>query len=303
MLQELVFQPVVDGATSANLYKTGEAVFSMPMSPQILPALRQKDVHFLPDFGIWFLAMNTTKAPFHDVRVRYALNMATDKRRIVSFIGDGRMPLAGLVPALKGYRQPVSLPVQVDGITFDALSYNPEVARALLAKAGLEGKFSMEYLFPNLPDARPVAEIVQHQWRANLGIELRLVYQDTQTWIQTVNNVAYNGVAAWGEVNGLEDPTWFLDMFTSTTAASGTGWSDRKYDGQLASAKTEIEPAVRLRKLSDCEDLLLQSMPCVPLYTDVWVYLCKPFVSGFGRNPFQSGALQHARIDTHWRQT
>ena len=303
-LQEVVFQPVVDGATSANLYKTGAAAFSMPMSPHVLPGLRRKkDAHFHPNFGIWFLAVDTRKAPFNDVRVRYALNLATDKRTIADFLGDGRMPLAGLVPRLKDYQQPVSLPVRVDSVTFDALSFNPDAARSLLAKAGYEGKFSFEYLFPNLPDARPVAEIVQHQWRVNLGVDVHLVYQDAQTWSQTVYNVAYNGVAVFAELNGLEDPTWFLDMFTSTTAASGTGWSDHEYDGQLANAKAELDPGVRLCKLSDCEALLLRSMPCVPLYTDVWVYLCKPFVSGFGRNPFQSGAFRHAWIDTHWRPT
>ena len=51
---------------------------------------------------------------------------------------------------------------------------------------------------------------------------MRLVRQETQTWGQAVYNVAYKGIAAWGEVGGFQDPTWFLDIFKSPTA-SGSG--------------------------------------------------------------------------------
>jgi ABC-type transport system substrate-binding protein len=59
-----------------------------------------RDVRRCPNFGAHFPVMNTRKAPYSDVRVRYALNMATDKHAIAAFFGDGRTPLKGVVPPL-----------------------------------------------------------------------------------------------------------------------------------------------------------------------------------------------------------
>jgi ABC-type oligopeptide transport system substrate-binding subunit len=98
----------------------------------------------------------------------------------------------------------------------------------------------------------------------------------------------------------LEDPTWFLDIFRSPTA-SGTGWSDPQYKNLLTTAKTTIDPAARMRKLEECERVLLLSMPCLPLYSDAWVYLCKPFVKGLVGNPFHGRMFNDAWIDTNWR--
>jgi oligopeptide transport system substrate-binding protein len=189
----------------------------------------------------------------------------------------------------------------MDGACFDVLSYNPAAARALLAKAGYGSGFSVEYLFPTMSEFRPVAEILQHQWRKNLGIELRLVCQEVQTWNQTVFGISFNGIAAWAELYALEDPTSFLDMFTSMTSASGTGWSDPQYDALLTAAKAIADPAARMRKLAECERFLLRAMPCMPLYSDVSVFLCKPFVKGLVGDPFHGRMFNDTWIDTHWR--
>ena len=301
-LDEIIFVPVTDGSTSANLYRSGEAAFTMPMIPELVAGRhRKKDVCTYADFGAHFPAMNTRKPPFDDVRVRYAFNMAIDKDAIASFFGDGRTPLKGIVPPLKGYAPPTTLPVAIDGTLFDVLSYNPEAARALLANAGYARGLSAEYLFPTMSEFRTAAEILQQQWRQNLGVELRLVCQEVQTWTQEVSNVAYNGIAAWGETDVLEDPTSFLDMFTSMTKASGTGWSDSQYDALLADSKAIADPTARMRKLADCERFLLRAMPCMPLYSDVHVYLCKPYVKGLVGDPFHGRMFNDTWIDTNWR--
>jgi ABC-type transport system substrate-binding protein len=86
--------------------------------------------------------------------------MATDKHAIAAFFGDGRTPLKGVVPPLDGYEHAKSLPVVMDGTTYDVLSYNPEASRSLLIKAGYGPGIKFEYLYPAMPEFKPVAEIV-----------------------------------------------------------------------------------------------------------------------------------------------
>ena len=81
-----------------------KAALCMPMSPHLMAGISgMRDVRKCPNFGAHFPVMNTRKPPFNDVRVRYALNMATDKHAIAAFFGDGRTPLKGVVPPLDGY--------------------------------------------------------------------------------------------------------------------------------------------------------------------------------------------------------
>src|SRR5262249_21130362 len=154
------------------------------------------------------------------VRVRYAFNMAIDKRAIAAFLGEGRTALNGVVPPMRGYTAPKTLPIAIDGIEADVLSFNPEAARALLERAG-HRNLTIQYLFPNMAEFDLVAQILQQQWRNHLGVQVRLVRQEEQTWGQAVSNLAYQGIAAWGEIGGVPDPTWFLDIFRNPNA-SGT---------------------------------------------------------------------------------
>ena len=145
-----------------------------------------------------------------------------------------------------------------------------------------------------------VAEILQNQWKRNLSADVRIVYQDEPTWIQSVERVDYSGITLWGEQGGLEDPTWFLNYFQGTPNASGTGWGNAGYDALLATANAVVDPVARMSKLAECESYLLRAMPCLPLCNYVWTYLAKPFVKGFS-NPFYGRVFHDAWIDTNWR--
>ena len=303
-LDELVFFTVIDGTANVNLYRTADAALIQTYIPSLMPTLsRKRDFRSYPACGAIFQVINTTKPPLDDIHVRYALNMGTDKRAIADFMGVGRTQARNLVPPINGYRAPSSLPVTIDGVSCDVLAFNPQAARELLAKAIGTRPLRLELLNPNLPEAKLVAQIFKHQWRETLGIELTLVTEEVQTWIQSVFSKSYRSIAGWADYAGHLDPSWFLDSYTSESSAKWTGWTDRKYDAMLVEAAATTDRAARLRRLSECERYLLRSMPIVPLYADVWVYMQKPFVRGLGANPMDRQQFKYAWIDTKWRPT
>ena len=111
----------------------------------------------------------------------------------------------------------------------------------------------------------------------------------------------YRGMAAWADIGLYPDPAYFLDQFLTSSSANVTGWTDSRYDAAMAEAKSYTEPAVRLRKLADCERMLLRAMPVIPLYFDAWQQLRKPYVRGIEGNSIDAIAFQRAWIDTNWR--
>jgi len=94
-----------------------------------------------------FLMFNTLKKPFSDKRVRQAIFYAIDVEKLIKDkLGNHAQPLTGFLPK--------SHPSYHHAAT--VYTYNPELAKALLARAGLE-----EFAFTLLVNNNWVAELAQ----------------------------------------------------------------------------------------------------------------------------------------------
>jgi hypothetical protein len=60
---------------------------------------------------------------------------------------------------------------------------------------------------------------------------------------------------------------------------------------------------VRIVVPTGIEELLMRSMPIIPLYCDSYSYLQEPFVRGLEMNPGNMPLLKYAWIDTNRRQS
>ena len=157
----------------------------------------------------------------------------------------------------------------------------------------------LEYLFPQLPHSQAIAEILQQQWRRNLGIAVKLVRQDFKTWNDKVITRDFDLTESGGGGDYL-DPNFFLELFQTGAIASGS-WSDPGYDTMLAEANATADPALRMRRLAACETHLLRAMPIMPLLFYGFAYLQKPYVHGLDANPLDNHPFKYAWIDTNWR--
>ena len=125
-------------------------------------------------FNIGYLALNTSKPPFDDVRVRRAVNMAIDKAAIIEAVYQG----AGVVA-----KNPIppTLPAYNDDI--EDYPYDPAAAQKLMIEAGLAEGFDTDLWYipvsrPYNPNGKRVAELIQYDL-AKIGIRANLV---TDEW-------------------------------------------------------------------------------------------------------------------------
>src|SRR5581483_404289 len=179
-----------DGATVVNLFRSGlaDSMDGRVLPLQLAPALENTaELHVSPACACHNWRINTTRAPLDNLLLRYALNMATDKMATARFLGGRQQFALGRVPPLYGYRSLQRLEVEINGSPCDVLAYNPRAARQLWAAAA-----STEAVLP-LPvhhfarvDSHHLAAILQKQWQENLGLETRLVPQETAAYIQTI---------------------------------------------------------------------------------------------------------------------
>src|SRR5262245_12737897 len=285
-LEELTFLPVVDGTTVMNLYKAGNAAVTpgLGLSPLFTPLLsRKQDYHSAPAFGTGFHCISTRRAPFDNILLRYALNMATDKKSVTDFYGPGYLPARSLIAPLPQYSQPHSLSINVDGRVYDVLSFDVEGARSLLAKAGFPGgvghdgaKLMVPYHFGILPDTLVKAQIVQQQWRNNLNIEVKFFAREFNVHLRMVLEADYRGLAEHAVFPLYLDPNGFLEQFPSGTSRNPSGWSDFGYASELEAANAILSRTERLKRLAACERRLLEAMPFLPFFHSAFGFLCKP---------------------------
>ena len=106
-------------------------------APFLTAALNGKrDYYTHPMFGIKFYTFNVTKPPFDNVLLRYAFNMAVDKRALAKWMGNDRKVARSFVPPLATYQPLNSLPISINGKKYDVLAFDPARRRDLLSAGG-----------------------------------------------------------------------------------------------------------------------------------------------------------------------
>jgi oligopeptide transport system substrate-binding protein len=300
-VEEIHFAPA-DGAMVLNLFEAGlaDSMDGRVLPLQLAPRLSGRSgLHILPACANHNWRFSANRAPLDNVVLRYALNMATDKEATVRFLGSGQHAAKVRVPPLAGYRSPDSVAVKLNDRSCDVLAYDPRTARELWAREYRpDSNKPLQIHFFARQDSLLLAEILQQQWRANLGLETVLLPRDVPSFIQTILTEGdFTGVAEDSYMANYADPFDLLSLYLSGYAS----WSDPEYDRMLAAATSVSDPAVRMNQLSACEQRLLRGMPFIPLYFDNWVYLERPEVHGLRLNLLGVPCFKYAWIDQKQR--
>jgi len=167
-VKTLIMRSVPEATTRAVMLKTGEADIAYALDGPDAEAI-QKDARLklvaskhASIFWIEFPEQWNAKSPWHDKRLRLAVNLALDRKRINEAACLGFCPPAGvIVPRVMEFALPVEPP-----------PYDPKQAKQLLAEAGYPGGLDAGE-FAAIPGFPTVAEAVVNDLNA-VGIRLRM---------------------------------------------------------------------------------------------------------------------------------
>ena len=110
-----------------------------------------------------YITLNTQMAPFDNLKVRQAVNMAVNKDRIIRIINGRAVPAnQPLPPLMPGYDK-----------DYEGFKFDPDAAKALLAEAGLADGFITELYVANTDPQPRIAQAIQ-QDLANIGIKAEI---------------------------------------------------------------------------------------------------------------------------------
>jgi peptide/nickel transport system substrate-binding protein len=180
-LDKVTFRFISDPSAQLAALRAGDVdVIAYDLAPENAPAL-EKDARFKVQKGNTttdvILAMNHSKKPFGDLKVRQAITLAIDRKAVI------QGAVAGYGTPIGGHMDPTN-PYYVD--LSGLYPYNPEKAKQLLAEAGYANGFDAVLKLPEpYAYARRSGEIIADQL-SKVGIKLTLEVIPMGQWIDRV---------------------------------------------------------------------------------------------------------------------
>jgi oligopeptide transport system substrate-binding protein len=286
---KIIDQIYADDPLSAYLqYDDKQIDWLAEVSGELAAELKKQgrtDLRVFPGFGTYFYSINCQSAfadgspnPLSDVRVRLALALSIDKQPIVDTVTRMGEPVADTyIPRdiFPDYPSPT-------GQRFDLVQ-----ARKLLADAGYpdgKGFPPLTILINSEGQHGQIAQIVQRQWKLNLGLNFSLDSVELKILGQRLHSKDY-AIARASWIGDYDDPSTFTDKYLSGSDNNDSGWLSPRYDGFCHDAAYEKDPARRLKLLSQAEALLLDEAPIIPVYDYVNTYMFRDNVKGIALNP------------------
>ncbi len=165
-VEAVTIRSVPENGARFAMLQAGEIQFA-PNFPTELVVPAEKNPALVvtkePSIVGWYVAINTMKKPFDDVRVRRALNYAVDKQAYCKIVYSGYCtPLDSPAPKLLGFH------VSQGDYAFDVAK-----AKALLAEAGYPNGFETEMFAKNNSTAIRALQFLQQQL-AQVGVKVKV---------------------------------------------------------------------------------------------------------------------------------
>jgi len=274
-LNEIHYYPVSNVMTEDRMFRAGQLHLTSTLPSQKCPIYIEENPNLRidPYMGTYFYRINTENEVLKDVKVRKALAYSIDRQLLVDKVTKcGQIPAYSFTPpGTNGYQPTTEIP------------FDPVLAKSLLDEAGFseENPFpKLEILFNTNEDHRKLALAIQQMWQINLGIEVELVNQDWKVYLNR-EMIGDFQISRAGWIGDYEDPNTFLDLMRPNRGNNKTGWENMEYDALVEKANTINNQAERYELLYKAEEILIENMPVIPLYTYVRAYQLSPDVKGF----------------------
>jgi oligopeptide transport system substrate-binding protein len=252
-----------------------------------------KELYITPGFSLSYIGFNSSKPPFDDAKVRQAFCYAVDKDKIINLVLKGTVRRADgiLPPGMPGYSENIH-----------GLSYNPELARQLIA----ESKYSDLSVFTpliltsmGLGTASSIEAALVDMWRDNLGVEVEIRQLEPEKYFYVLmaekDEMFTSG---WGA--DYPDPQNFLDiLFHSGTEDNIGEYYNTTADALFEKARVETNLDKRTNLYQQAEQLIVDEAACLPLFFDISYTLVKPYVKNLPLTPLWIPRLRYVSIEHH----
>ncbi|MCV9919075.1 MULTISPECIES: ABC transporter substrate-binding protein [Pseudomonas] len=296
-IDNLIFSINIDPSVRIQKLRRNECQVTLHPRPADLPKLKtdkQLQVLSKPGFNLGYIAYNTRHAPFDQLQVRQAMDMAVNKPAIIQAVYQdaGQLAVNAMPPTQWSYDD-----------TLRDQPYDPEKAKALLKQAGVkEGTeitlWAMPVQRPYNPNAKLMAEMLQADW-SKLGFKVRIVSYEWGEYLKRMKSGEHDiALIGWTGDNGDPD-NWLGTLYSCGAIGSNNYslWCDQQYDQLVQQAKQVTDREQRSALYQQAQQRLKQQVPITPVAHSTVNQPISAKVHDFKVSPFGRNAFSGVSVD------
>lgn len=300
-INKATFLAIPLATTDVQRYRAGEidiTNYGLPTdSFQTLKKEIPNEVFVVRTLGTYIYEINNKKAPFDNINIRKALNLALDRNIITDkVLAQGQTPTYIFTPTY------ISEGADIKQPSYSEQSMEERNAQAikLLEEAGYSKSNPLKFtlLYNTNENHKKVAIAAASMWKQNTKglIDVKLENQEWKTYLDTRHQGNYD-IARAGWSADYNQATTFLNYFLSNSSNNTAFYKSKAYDDALATSYQANDEKGRMEAYAKAEQALAQDYAIVPIYNYVNTRLVKPYVKGYsGKDPQDNIYLRNLYI-------
>ncbi len=226
--------------------------------------------------------------PLADVRVRQALNYATNKEALIQVVAFGNGT------PMKSYMSSTT-PLYAEQAGYP---YDLEQAQSLIAEAGYENGFDVSIL-TTTGSANDVAlaTALQDMW-GQLGVRIKVEQLEAATEAERYRNADFDmRVAGW--TNDINDPSQITSYFAifDNIESLYTGFQNDEIDTLFSKSQGELDTEKRADEYQQIQTIYMDEAPIVFLYETPFPVALQASVKGFVQIPLGNNIFKGAYLE------
>jgi ABC-type transport system substrate-binding protein len=272
----LTVRIIPEALTQAAEYETGNLdVVEIPYGETRRWELAHPDeLQRRPTIRDLYIAMNTTRGPLRDLRVRRALNLAVDVETLLrtQMSGRGVRAAGAIPPGIVGYDS-----------TRAPLAWDTAAARRLLAEAGYANGFRVQLWRNKREEFARIAQSVQQDLAA-VGVQVEIVERDAPSVRATVRNGAADLYLGDWYADYPDPENFAYPLFHSSNRGPGGNYAflnDSALDAMIVRARSTPDSAEKARLSREVDARVFALAPWIFLWFPIDVWAEQPDVKGW----------------------
>ena len=274
--KNIVFRIISDNSARVLALNNGEVDMIDGIDATVVNKIEEggNKLFKAPGMNVNYMAFNTTAPTFKNAEARIAVAQTINKDELVKSLYQGYSEVANtILPTfMPGYDPAVK-----------QVSYDPEAAKAAIAKLGIKKVHMITYSNPrpyNAATGAALAAAIQG-YLQKVGVEATIDTFDWTTYKDKVKAGDYD-IAFYGWIGDNGDPDNFLNLLADKDPNLNIArWQDPTYVDMIHKALATPNGADRDKQYAACEKYVAERAVWVPFSHAIALAAYRPNVSGF----------------------
>ena len=261
---------------------------------EAIPKLAQEHKLETKQIGaLYWLEVNTKNPLLASAKIRKALAIAINRNELTEeLLGAGEKPAFSVLPE--------SLTLAKKPLFQDN---DRKKAQTLFQEGLLELHLTKEELPPLIitywaeAKEKAIATVLASAWSSAFGIKTVLSSCDWSTFLKKINSSDYE-IAGGSWYTWYQDPIYNMEfMKYLASGLNGTNWESARYIELLDQSDLATDTQKRNALLAEAEQLIMDEMPIIPLFSQTYKYLQNPRLKGVYLTPVGNLELKNAYLE------